>query len=194
VRWTAEAQAASPPPDEFGDPVNDPGDRLQRLLPGLLLPLFAAAPAQASEGGLTITPDGPLLLLLIVAFALLIFPVNALIFRPIFRVLDAREQRITGTRRRADQVAQEAEAVTHRYEEALQRAREENALERGRRVEVARSEGARGMAEARGIADREIEAARSQLAAILDEARQTLRTQAEQLARDAAARLLGRAL
>ncbi len=173
--------------------MNDPGDRPQRLLPGLLL-VLAAAPARAAEGGLRIVPEWPILILLVVAFVLLILPVNALLFRPIFRVLDAREERIAGTRRRADQVAREAGEVTARYEDALRRAREENTRARVGRVEAARREAASDLAGAREAADREIEAARQQLAAVLEESRGALRVQVEELARQAAARLLGRAL
>ena len=49
-------------------------------------------------------------------------------------------------------------------------------------------------AEARAEAEREIERAREQIGAGLAEARESLRPQAELLAREAAARVLGRAL
>lgn len=173
--------------------MNDPGDRPQRLLPGLLL-VLVAAPAHAVEGGLRIVPELPILILLVIAFALLVLPVNALLFRPIFRVLDAREERIAGSRRRADQLAREAGEVTARYEDALRKAREENARTRADRVGVARREAASDLAGAREAADREIEAARKQLGALLEDSRGVLRVQTEELARQAAARLLGRAL
>lgn len=173
--------------------MNDRRDRPHLLLPGLVL-LLAAAPAQASEGGLDIVPDIPILLVLIGIFALLVAPTNALLFRPIFRVLDERDKKIAGTRRHADRVAREADEVVARYERAIAGARGEVERERKQRLEVARGEGASDTTSARQAAERELEGARREMTQALAEARGILRGQAEELARDAAARLLGRAL
>lgn len=171
-------------------------DRRGRVLPSLpvLALLASATPARAAEGGLVIVPDGPLLLLLLAAFALLVFPANALLFRPIFRVLDAREQRIAGTRRHAERVAREADAVVTRYESAIEQARDGAARERAEKLEAARRDGASSTAQARELADRQLEAARRDLERTTAEVRGALRTEAEALARDAASRLLGRTL
>ncbi len=63
--------------------------------------LFAGT-AAASDGGLVLLPDlTGKLPILIVLFVLLVYPVNAILFKPIFQVLDAREEKTTGTRKRA---------------------------------------------------------------------------------------------
>ena len=131
---------------------------------------------------------------LIVLFVILIFPVNALIFNPIFAVLDARDEKIAGTRARAEKIAAEAEEVLARYERSVREVREEAERERKERLASARGESAEQSAAARAEAEREIERAREQIGAGLAEARASLRAQAELLAREAAARVLGRAL
>ena len=64
-------------------------------IPSLAIALFAALPAQAAGASLEIFPDERIFYL-IVLFVLLIFPVNKLLFHPIFRVLDERDARIDG--------------------------------------------------------------------------------------------------
>ena len=90
------------------------------------LPFFAvllgAAPAHAAEG-LVLVPEGTLLVVLIAAFAALVFPVNALVFKPLFRVLDEREARIGGARARAAEIEVEANALLERYRDAIRDSR-----------------------------------------------------------------------
>jgi F-type H+-transporting ATPase subunit b len=154
---------------------------------------LAARPAWAS-GGIEIMPDWPLLGILLVAFALLTWPVNALIFRPLFRVLDERERRIEGARERAREVDAQAGAVLARYEEAVARARDEAAAERRTRLDATREEEKEAAAAAREAAEGQIDSARREIAEALREARAGLRPRAEALAREAAERILGRGL
>jgi F-type H+-transporting ATPase subunit b len=156
--------------------------------------VLLAAPAHAAEGGIQIIPDPTLLALLVLAFALLIFPVNKLLVQPLLRVLDERRERIEGARERAGQVAQEAEAVLGRYQAALDQARRNAAAERQQQVQVARREEKATAGSAREAAEQQIERARTSIDAALDSARGALRRDAEALARDAAERILGRRL
>jgi F0F1-type ATP synthase membrane subunit b/b' len=156
--------------------------------------LLAPAPALAAEGNLVLIPTVEMLGALIALFVILIFPVHRLLFRPIFAVLDARDEKIAGTRARAEKIAAEAEEVLARYESSVREAREQAERERKERLAEARSESAEQCAAARAEAEREIERAREQIGAGLAEARASLRPRAELLAREAAARVLGRAL
>ena len=156
--------------------------------------LLAAAPAFGSEGSLVLVPSLEMLGALIVLFVILIFPVHALLLRPILAVLDKRVEKIAGTRARAEKIAARAQEVLARYESSVRDAREEAERERKERLASARSESADQSASARAEAEREIERAREQIGAGLAEARVSLRPQAELLAREAAARVLGRAL
>jgi F-type H+-transporting ATPase subunit b len=157
--------------------------------------LLYASEALASEGGLAIFPDWfGTLPLLVILFAALIIPVNVLILKPIFRVLDAREEKISGTRRRADRLIAEADQVLERYEQTVREVRQEADQERRQSVERARAEGAAMAADVRNESKREVDRAREEVAAALQEARTALRAQSEGLAKEVAARALGRVL
>lgn len=161
----------------------------------LFVALLAAAEARAAEGGLQLLPDSPWTLVgLLVLFALLILPVKYLILDPIFGALDARVERTSGTRERAEAVAREAEALLARCEESIRGARAEAERERRGALDEARAEMARQSARARAEAEQVIEDARRQFSRDLAEARSSLRAQAEGLADEAAERVLGRPL
>jgi F-type H+-transporting ATPase subunit b len=153
-----------------------------------------ATSASAAEGDLVLTPNVPMLFALIALFIALIFPVNALLFRPIFAALDAREEKIAGTRARAAKLAEEADAVLKRYQDSVRQVRAE--AEQGRRGQLADAKGSASeqLASARGDAEREIERARGEIQSALTAARSSLRGEAETLAREASARILGRDL
>jgi F-type H+-transporting ATPase subunit b len=150
-------------------------------------------PALAS-GKLELVPDPIILSTVIVAFTLLIFPLNKLIFKPIFQSLDERAARIEGARRRSSQLENEADAVLDRYETAIRDARGDAEQTRQGQLVLAREEQATLTAQARGEAEGELERARAELSQSLEEARTSLRSSAEDLATAAAEQVLGRAL
>jgi len=163
----------------------------------LALTLFVAGDAMASEGSIVLLPtkeSAPLLISLLVFFILLIWPVNKLLLKPLLGVIDAREDRIVGTRARAEKLAAVADKVLERYESSIREAHEEAQRDRKQALAVARSQSTSQTAEARAGAEQEIEAARAQITGELTQARSTLRTQAEQLATEAASKVLGRNL
>jgi F-type H+-transporting ATPase subunit b len=162
-----------------------------KILPALAL--LCAVPAGAAAESLEIFPDERIFYL-IVLFVLLVFPVNKLLFHPLFRVLDEREARIEGARKRADQVGAEAEATLDRYRSAVRSAREEAESDRKQVLEEARREQAQLTGSVRSEAEAEINRAREQVAGALEQARSQLREQAKELAREAATRVLGRSL
>ncbi len=174
------------------------------LRSGGLLSLFSSAVASASEN-LEILPDAALpgvfgdgglgtMWVMLVGFVVLIFPLNALIFQPIFRALDARADRIQGARGRSAQLQSEADAVLEQYEQAIREARAEAEAARQRQLALAREEQASLTSAARRDAEGELERARADLGRSLEEARNTLRAGAEDLAQAAAEQVLGRAL
>lgn len=177
-----------------------------RPLAGLLL-LLPPVAASASEGGLQLLPELPApvaeliggpagwgTISLIVLFVVLVVPVNQLVFKPLLRVLDEREEKIAGKRARAQQLQREADEVLGRYESQVAAVREEAEQERRGLLEGARSDAQGTTGGARAEAEGEIERARREIAGALDEARGSLRSQAEDLARQAATRVLGRPL
>lgn len=132
--------------------------------------------------------------IMLIAFSLLVFPLNTLIFQPIFRALDARADRIQGARTRSEHLQREADGILERYESAVRAVRGE--AEAARQVEIlrAREEQSALTAQAKQEAERQLESARADLARSLETARASLRANADELARAAAEQVLGRAL
>jgi F-type H+-transporting ATPase subunit b len=156
--------------------------------------LFASV-AVASEGGLVLLPDlTGKLPILIVLFALLVYPVNAILFKPILQVLDAREDRTAGTRSRAEKIMSNADETLAKYESVVREVRVEAEQARKREAAAAREENATVVDTARAEAERQLERAGTELEEALVQSRQTLRAGAQSLADEAASRVLGRAL
>ncbi len=179
------------------DVARPPALPRHRRLPGAGLlalgSLLLATPSAAAGGALEIFPDVRFVYLLLL-FVVMIFPVNKLLFAPLLRVLDERRERIEGARGRAEQIAKEADSVLAQYETAVRGATEEAEADRRSRVEAARREQVEATGSVRADAETRITAARDDVARMLEEARGELRGQAEELAREAASRVLGRPL
>lgn len=166
----------------------------------LWLAIVLAGPAHAAEGGLQIFPDlflgaSPLesrFLQLLVLFVLLIYPVNQLVLKPLLAVLEQRTSRIEGARKRAGEVGAQADVVLARYEEAVEQARKQADELRKAALEGARGDQARILGEARRGAEQQVVAARGNVASAVTAARNALREETESIARDVAARVLGR--
>ncbi len=167
--------------------------RMKRVALSALLVLLAASSAQAA-GDLVLIPEIEMLTVMIGLFVVLIFPVNALIFKPIFHALDEREGRITGARTRARRIDEEASVVLERYEAQIREARQEAELGRKAQLASARGEQVSVAAAARAKAEAQIDQARSELQQSLEQARTGLRESSQDLARTAAAQILGRPL
>lgn len=163
-----------------------------RLITAALL-LGLATPAAASEGGLVLLPDFKgLLPILVIFFGLLIYPVNALILKPLIQVLDQRSERIEGARGRAERLAREAEDLAARHRDAIREARELAEQQRRQLLDEVRTRVAGELGSARASAESEVERARADLARALDEARRQLTGTAQELAGQVATRILGR--
>ncbi|HME72627.1 MAG TPA: hypothetical protein VKM54_22590 [Myxococcota bacterium] len=153
-----------------------------------------AAPASASEGALEIIPDLRLVALLVVLFLLLVPVLHRLLLAPLLGVLDERDQKIEGTQARAAELNQEAEAELARHGAAVRAARAEAERAHKATLAAAQTHHAESVAAARSESSQIVESARRELSAALGEARRVLQTQTRELARDAAARILGRSL
>lgn len=152
-----------------------------------------ATPAFASET-LELTPDLIVTCVLLVSFVLLVSPLNRLIFQPLLKVMDDREEKIEGSRQRAERVQQQAQEALERYEAAIREAHEDSVAERRSRIDTARAELAAITRQAKDDADRVRARAREELSASLGAARETLRSETRALASLAAERVLGRSL
>jgi len=155
---------------------------------------LVAQPASAAEEGLVLVPEPILLGALLLLFVLLIAPLNSLIFRPLLRVLDAREERIAGTRRRAAKLEEQVEEILQRYERSVRSTRQESERERRALLDEVREEAQAATRSARLDAERKIEQARADVGTAFESARATLRGEAQTLAGEAASQVLGRPL
>ena len=166
------------------------------LLTTTLLTLIAlAAPERAyASDNLVLIPEPQMLIAMVILFVALVFPVNALIFKPIFRALDERANRISGARQRADHIAADADSVLARYDESIREARAGAEASRKQAITEARTEQAVMAAQARSDAEVLIEKARADLTEALEHARTELRAGTQELGRAAAQRILGREL
>ena len=154
----------------------------------MLAPRFAAA----SDEALDISPEPVRLLLLLGLFVALVPILDRLLFKPLIGVLEAREARIEGARVRAGELSQQAAALLARHDEAVRQAREVAHVEHVRLVEEARRAHQATVGEARTAAEHEIVGARGELSRNADSVRGALGAEAEPLAREITARLLGR--
>ena len=183
---------------------------LRALSFGLPLGLLSAASAHAAEGGLVLLPSLPPFMasvaeaigapvgwgtfLLLIFFPALLLPLNALLFKPLLRVLDEREAQIEGTRQRAETLERQASETLERYQASVRDTRDTAERERRESLDRVRAEAQGETAAARADAEARIESARREVEVALDSARSGLRGQAEELARQAASQVLGRAL
>lgn len=168
--------------------------RHPRALVVLGAALLAAAPARAAEGGLQLVPELDRLVVLFVLFLILVPLLNALLFKPLLRVLEERAQRIEGARARAAELSARAAALVSQHDEAVQAVRLAANQERAKFVEDARQAHQTRIAQARAEAERRITQTRSEITAALESARRQLAEAAQPLAREVAERLLGRRL
>lgn len=168
----------------------------ESLLATTLLTLIVLVlPERAiASDNLVLIPELPMLVAMVILFILLVFPVNALIFKPIFRALDERTTRISGARERAEHIAADANAVLARYDEAIREARAGAEATRKQTITEARTEQVAMATRARSDAEALIEKARADLTEALDHARVELRAATQELGRAAAQRILGRDL
>ena len=168
--------------------------RLSTTLGLIACTMLTASAANAAGGTIELVPRFTEWLVLLVGFALLIPVVNRLIVQPVYAVFDERAEKIAGARARAEALQTNASEVLARYESGLRAVREENDRLRGEQLAAAREEQQEITANARSEADGEIERSLSELGASLESARGGLQATAEELARQAAERILGRAL
>ena len=125
---------------------------------------------------------------------ILIYPVNKFLLQPLARVLQAREEATAGAQERASELITAAAQAREELEAKLGDARGEGQAKRAAILADA-EEAARGVvAAAREAANREIDGVRSGIADELRAARETLHTDSQALAREAASRILGREL
>jgi F-type H+-transporting ATPase subunit b len=144
-----------------------------------------------AEGAVTVDLDASLLVQLGLFVVLLLVLMPAL-FDPMMRLFEERERRIEGTRHQATKEDERSAKALAKYEAVLSKARDLGASER----DALRAEGQKREAElmtrVRAQTADTLERGRTAIAKESQIARDQLRTEAQGLGRDMAARVLGR--
>lgn len=159
---------------------------------GVVLVGGLALPGTALAAGLNLAPNWALVALNVAIFLLLVYPTNRFVLQPIVRVLEERERRTAGARAAAGRDLEAGAALQSDLEARLRAARERA---QARYAEVSagtQGEARRVLGRAREEAQAEIETVRVAIAGELESARGTLRAESNDLAREIAAKLLGR--
>jgi len=133
------------------------------------------------------------------AIQFIIFIVTALVlgrflFQPIMSLFEEREKKTIGTQKEADSVKERADSLMAQYEADIERERRDAAGER-EKIRQEASERSRNILEkAREESQKSVDEIRAKLGQELLSARESLRKDASELARQMALRLLGRPL
>lgn len=145
------------------------------------------------EGGIQLVPDGTLLIHVLV-IVLMVFLLNATLFKPVNKVLEAREKRGKGRFSEAGDILRRVESKMAAYENTLRAARTEA-------YQLLETEHAQARAEREGkltdvrkeLSDSTAEQ-KQELSRQATEARKVLQANAEQFAHEVGTRILGRAV
>lgn len=151
---------------------------------------FASA---AGGGGINIDLDVTFTIQALI-FLLLIVLLKPLLFDPLLKVFEAREERTEGAKTQAREMQEKAGELLQRYETEIQRVNKAAQEERDRaRAETARLE-AEIMEEARSSVGGLLSAGRKDIQQQVEKLGFDLGRESERLARDIASRALGREL
>jgi F-type H+-transporting ATPase subunit b len=153
-----------------------------------------ASPAAAQAADLNLIPDAATVATNVALFLLLIYPVNRLLVQPLLKVLDERAARTSGALAQSQQLGDDARVARSDLETREKEARALAQTKRSAILGEGEVEERAVLEAAREEANQSIESVRRSIESELVEARQALQSDARALAREAATRLLGRAL
>lgn len=134
------------------------------------------------------------LLIQLINFLVLLFLLNALLFKPVLAKMREREARIKQEREKTQDLEQKVLDEENRHQEELAKARLIAAQEKATLVGEAKKKEAEILDKARGEASRIVDEMRTAIQGEIVEVKQRLREDMAPLARSMAEKLLGRAL
>ena len=149
-------------------------------------------PAFAEGGASMLTPDGSLIVTLVL-FLVLVPILNRILFQPIGKVLAERDRLTGGSSTEARAILNTIDHKLTGYEEGIRDARSEGYRHVEQRRAAANAERQTRIDAAREAAAMKIAAARADLAADAEAARGTLEADAREIAAQISSALLGRA-
>jgi len=127
-------------------------------------------------------------------FMILMVVLNALLFKPLRAALQARREAIESSKAKVHDIDEQVQAQIARYEAQLQDARLQGAQERATLRKAGQEEEARILGAANQTAAVKLQTIKEQIQEEAGTARQALRDETEDLAREIAGKVLGRAI
>lgn len=166
------------------------------LLAGVLTSSLVLVPelARAAEDGLALVPDFRILPVHFLVLLALIYPIQNWLLRPLAEILEVRSLRTTGAVSEADRQTSQSRDLTSQIEQRLAKARQDAQAQRAATLAQAEAAERALLERTREEAVQTIDTVRTEMAAELGTARASIEPMARELAREAAARLLGRPL
>ncbi len=148
-------------------------------------------PLGLAENSIQLVPDGTLILHVLIILVM-IYVLNATLFKPINRILEARDRRTKGRLSEAQEILKNVSEQLANYERQLRQARGEayafSESERGAAMQERQSK----LNEMRQQLSESIAQEKKAIAQQADEARGTLEVESHRLAREIGARVLSR--
>ena len=127
-----------------------------------------------------------------VNFVLLVFILNALLYRPIRQAIKQREEKINQDREEANRLAKEAEIRLNEWNKGLEEAKKAGLEKQGELMKGAKDEERAIITKVREETEDFIKKMRAEMAKDIEAARETLKTQAEAFSLEIAEKILGR--
>ena len=127
-------------------------------------------------------------------FVILLIILNKLLYRPLLKIFAERREAIDGSHARAKSLEASIEEKMQRYQQQLNDAKTVANEERSQLKKAATAEESALLADAHGKASTQLQAIKAQVAGEAAAASKTLKNEAETLAGQIAAKILGREL
>jgi F-type H+-transporting ATPase subunit b len=150
-------------------------------------------PLGFAENSIQLVPDGTLLLHILIILVM-IFVLNATLYKPINRILEAREKRTKGRLSEAEEIIKSVNEKLSEYERQLRQARGEAYSFAESQRSAALKERQEKLSQLRQQMSESTAKEKEDIHRQAEGARATLETESRRIARDIGARLLGRSL
>jgi F-type H+-transporting ATPase subunit b len=148
-------------------------------------------PIGLAENSIQLVPDGTLVLHVIIILVM-VYVLNATLYRPINRILQAREQRTRGRMSEAQQILDDVSNKLSEYERTLRQARSEAYAFTEAERAAAMQERQRKLSEMRAQLAESMAQEKQSIAAQAAAAHATLEIESQQIAREIGSRVLDR--
>ncbi len=127
-------------------------------------------------------------------FIILLIVLNKLLYRPLKKVIDERNETITGSHAKAKSLQADIDKKMEIYQQQLNEAKVQANEERNKLKKAANEKEAAILSEAHGKASVRLQAIKSQVKKEADDASKTLKSEAKSLAGEITTKILGREL